>query len=175
MATATAERPPKTEKAAGASAPGTATGTKAKVKVEATVNTQLLELFKKHDAAAEKAASHLIDICEFVAKEAISNASLIKTIMEARGTSEKAAASQASRIRSLLKNQDQLDKLRKGEITLRAAVAGSQKARIPTAQDKNRKFEEALKNLTSAAKATGQDKTSLLRAVDAAFSAADIK
>lgn len=177
MATDTVERPKaeKASKAPGASATGTATGTKVKTKVEATVNTQLLELFKKHDAAAEKAASHLIDICEFVAKENISNASLIKTIMEARGSSEKSAASQASRVRSLLKNQDQLDKLRKGEVTVRAAIAGSQKARIPTAYDKNKKFEDSLKVLTSAAKATGQDKASLMRAVDASFSAADIK
>lgn len=163
--------------AGGAAAPatGTATKTATAAKPEVKVHLKLLDLFKKFDAAAEKAGSFLVDIAELVEKENVSNPSLIKTIMEARGVNESSAKSQASRIRSLLKDKDGFEALKRGDVTVRAAVKSAQARRVPTPQSKQKAFDNALNKFIPAAKALGQDKRSILATVEAALDKAQVK
>jgi hypothetical protein len=163
-----------TAPAAGA---GTATGTdtKAKTKVEVTVHPKLLELVKKHDQAAEKAGSILVEIGELVVRDNISNPVLIKTFMEARQITEASAKSQASRLRSLLKDTDSFEALKRGEVTVRAAVKTAQTRRQATPVSNQKAFDNKLSQFVQAAKALGQDKRTILATVDAALDKAQIK
>src|SRR6266446_5253891 len=125
------------------------TATKEKPKVE--VHSGLATLLKKHDEAATQAASYLVDVCEMVMKENISNPVLIKTIMEARGVNESSAKSQASRIRGFIKNKDQFQALKDGDITVRAAVKGAAASRPPTQANKQKRFDSTLTSFIEAA------------------------
>lgn len=170
-----------TKPAAPAAATGTGTGTKSetktktKEKVVVEVNVKLLELFKKHDHAAEEAGSFLVEIGEMVTRDNISNPVLIKTIMEARGVTIESAKSQASRLRSLLKDKDSFEALKRGEVTVRAAVKGAQARRVATPLSISKAFDAAINRLVTAAKATGQDKRSILATIEAALDKAEIK
>lgn len=174
--TQTATAPAPTPTAAGT---GTATGaetkTKANVKVEATVHPRLLDLIKKQDAAAEKAASFLVEIGELVTRENISNPVLIKTIMEARGVQEASAKSQASRLRALLKDTDSFEALKRGEVTVRAAVKSAQTRRQAATVSNAKAFDNALNKFVTAAKAVGQDRKTIVTTVEAALEKAGVK
>jgi hypothetical protein len=156
-------------------ATGTATGAATKAKVEVTVHAKLLDLIKKQDAAAEKAASFLVEIGELVTRENISNPVLIKTIMEARGVTEASAKSQASRLRSLLKDTDSFEALKRGEVTVRAAVKSAQTRRQAMPVSAAKAFDNALNKFVQAAKGVGQDKRTIVATVEAALEKAGIK
>lgn len=161
---------------AGAAAKTVAkTAATTKEKPEVKVHEGIAELLKQHDSAAEQAASYLVQICELVERENISNPVLIKTIMEARGTSESSAKGQASRIRALLKDKESFQALKDGNVTVRAAVKNAQSRRTPTAANKQKAFDGALNKFTEAAKALGQDKDTILTTVEAALDKAGIK
>jgi hypothetical protein len=149
--------------------------TSAKEKPKVEVHAGLSTLLKQHDEAASKAASYLVDVCELVMKDNISNPVLIKTIMEARGTNESSAKSQASRIRGFIKNKEQFQALKDGDITVRAAVKGTAAARVPTQANKQKRFDSTLTNFIEAAKALGQDKESILATVEGALDKANVK
>lgn len=165
-----------TETAAGT---GTATGTKTKTatkeKVEVKVHTGLLKLFKEHDAAAEKAGSILVEIGELIARDNVSNPVLIKTLIEARGITEASAKSQVSRLRSLMKDKEQFEALRRGEVTVRAAVKGAQARRAASPINNAKKFDSSVSALVEASKAVGHDKKTILTTVEAALDKAGIK
>lgn len=147
-----------------------------KDKPEVVVHPGLMKLLKSEQQAAEQAASYLVEICELVEKDNISNAQLIKTIMEARGITDKSAASQASRIRSLMKDQESLQRLKDGEVTIRAAVKSAQTQQAAAGpKNKQKAFDNALNKFVGAAKALGQDKKTILVTVDAALDEAKIK
>lgn len=156
-------------------APATDAKADTKTKPEVTVHKGLLELFKKHDGAAEKAATYLVEIGETVVKDNVSNAVLIKTIMEARGTTESSAKSQASRIRSLLKDTDSFEALRRGEVTVRAAVKTAQTRRQATPVSNQKAFDNAVARLVPAAKALGQDRKTILVTLEAALEKGGVK
>lgn len=161
--------------ASGGAATGTGTKTEKAPKPEVKVHTKLADLLRKADAAAEKAGSLLVEVGEMVQKENISNPVLIKTIMEVRGVTEVTAKSQASRIRSLLKDSDAFEALKRGEVTVRAAVKSAQARRTPTQVNKQKAFDQALNRFVAAAKALGQDKQSIVTTVQAALDKAQIK
>lgn len=166
-------------KAEPAAAAGTATGTESKTKAvakpEVKVHAHLGELLKLQDAAAEKAGSYLVEACELIAKENISNPTLIKTIMDVRGVTESTAKSQASRMRSLLKDTDQFEALKRGEVTVRAAVKSAQTKRAASTVSKQKAFDNKMQQFVAAAKAVGQDKKTILATVDAALTQAGVK
>ena len=171
----------KKAKAAANGAPeaGTATSVetnpKTKTKVAVEVHPKLLELYKQEEAATEKAASILVEIGELVARENISNPVLVKTMMKARGIEESSAKSQVSRFRSLMKDKDSWEALKEGRATVRAAVKSAQARRIPSKASTSKKFDAAVNNLIVCAKATGQDKKTILTTIEAALEKGGIK
>jgi len=160
-----------------APATGTGTGAAAKTaaKPEVKVHTALAQLVKQLDAAAEKAGSLLVEVGELIMKENLSNPVIIKTFMEARGVTEATAKSQVSRIRTLLKDTDQFEALKRGEVTVRAAVKSAQTRRAATTQSKTKAFDNKLAQFVTAAKNLGQDKRTILATVEAALDKAQVK
>jgi hypothetical protein len=169
----------KTSEASAATGTGTGTGTetkpKTKVKEVVTVHTGLLKLMKDEIAAEEKTASILVQIAELVARDNISNPVLVKTIVEARGVAEITARSQASRIRNLMKDKDTFEALKAGRVTVRAAVKSTSARRVPSKESTTKKFDSTLANFVQAAKATGQDKKTILTTVESQLEKAGIK
>lgn len=151
------------------------TGTDTKTKVKVEVHTGLAKIMKQHDAATEQAATFLVEMCELIERDHISNPVLIKTIMETRGVVESSAKSQASRMRALLKDKDSFDALKRGEATVRAAVKGAQARRPATPANNQKKLDKAINELCTTGKAMGQDKKTLLTTVEAALDKAGIK
>jgi hypothetical protein len=166
---------PKSNNKAAAPATGTGTDKKTETKAKVEVHTGLIKLIKEHDAATEKAASILVQIGELVATDNVSNPVLIKTFMEARGITEASAKSQASRLRSLMKDKDSWDALKEGRATVRAAVKSAQARRTPTATSNAKALDKAVNALVGAAKASGQDKKTILTTIEAALDKNGIK
>lgn len=154
---------------------GTGTKTSTKEKPVVTVHAKLANLIRQHDAAAQKAGSLLVEMGEMVQAEHISNAQLILTIMEVRGIEQKSAASQASRIRALLKDTEQFEALKRGDVTVRAGVKAAQSRRVASPLSKQKAFDSTLAKFAEAAKALGQSKTSILATVEAKLDEAKIK
>jgi len=169
----------KDKKAAAGTGTGTGEETKpkteTKVKEEVKVHTGLVSLIKKLDEATEKAGSFLVEVCEMIVRDNVSNPALIKTLIEARGITEASAKSQASRMRSLLKDKDSFEALKRGEVTVRAAVKGAQARRPATMQSTAKALDRAINQMVVAAKASGQDKKTILATIEAAFDKAAIK
>lgn len=164
-----------TKAAAAAPATGVGAEAKASVKPEVKVHTALAQLVKQLDAAAEKAGSLLVEVGELIVKENLSNPVIIKTFMEARGVTEATAKSQVSRIRTLLKDTDQFEALKRGEVTVRAAVKSAQTRRAASTQSKTKTFDNKLAQFVTAAKNLGQDRRTILATVEAALLKAEIK
>lgn len=167
----------KAKAAAEAAAPATGTGSKTKTqaKPEVKVNTELAALVKNYDQAAEKAGSLMVDMCEFITKGNLSNPVIIKTLMDVRGVTEATAKSQCSRMRALIKDTDQFEALKRGEVTVRAAVKSAQTRRAATSVSKQKAFDNKLNQFCEAAKAIGQDKKTILATVEAKLEEAGIK
>lgn len=154
----------------------TSSSTKTKEKPEVKTDTHLFKLFQLERDAREKAASYMIEICEYIEKENLSNATIIKTMMDARGIAQASAASQVSRIRNILNDQTTLEKLRSGDVTIRAAVQRTTKSQIKAGpKNKEKAFDRSLSNFIQAAKALGQPKKTILITVEAALDEAKIK
>lgn len=158
---------------------GTGTGTEANTKTtakpEVKVHTELGKLLAKQDEAAAEAGSYLIEACELIAKENLSNPTIIKTIMETRGVTEASAKSQVSRMRALLKDTDQFEALKRGEVTIRAAVKSAQTKRAASSVTKQKAFDNKLAQFVTAAKNIGQDSKTIIATVKAALDKAGVK
>lgn len=163
--------------APAAAATGTGTGAAAKTaaKPEVKVHTALAQLVKQLDQAAEKAGSLLVEVGELIVKENLSNPVIIKTFMEVRGVTEATAKSQVSRIRTLLKDTDQFEALKRGEVTVRAAVKSAQTRRAASSVSKAKKFDQKLAQFVTAAKDVGQDRKTIVATVEAALDKAGVK
>jgi len=95
--------------------------------------------------------------------------------MEARGIQEISAKSQASRIRSLMKDKESFEALKRGEVTVRAAVKGAQARRAPSPVNMSARFDKAVTYLVQASQGVGHDKKTILVTVEAALDKAGVK
>jgi hypothetical protein len=189
--------------AIGASGTATGTGPKTKPKTGAAVvegvqaNTELVTLLQTYDELKNKTISVYVDMAELVAKENISRPIVLKSIMEARGTSYESAQSMASRVMSLAKDPDTIGKLRRGEVTTsevfyKRAPGGSKVGSSPGGQTdpanvgggakgekqpetKEKKYARILGEFVEVAKASGYDRKSILMGVEASLKNAGIK
>lgn len=164
--------------AAGATpAPATGTGakTKTQAKPEVKVNTELAAIVRQYDQAAEKTGLLMVDMCEFITAQNLSNPVIIKTLMDVRGVTESTAKTQCSRMRALIKDTDQFEALKRGDITVRAAVKSAQTRRAASSVSKQKAFDNKLNQFCQAAKAIGQDKKTILVTVEAKLEEAGIK
>jgi len=180
------ETTPDTESSA---ATGTGTGTetssetkaetKKAVKPEVKANPELVTLIKNYEDAAEKAQTYYVDMINFIKKNSISRAVLVRTLVEARQIEIVSASSEASRILKIAKDDEVFNQLAAGEITLRVARQATQKKReaspaaatAGTAEQKTKAYEDAVQALAKAAKALGFDVKSVLANVKATLQA----
>lgn len=164
------------------SAASTETGkaTKKAAKPEVKSDPVLGGLINTYEDAADKATSFYVEMIDYIRKQSITRAVLVKTLMEFRKVTADTAVTQASRILTMSKNDEVLNALQAGEITLKVARQQVTKTREPkaagsgsagTAEQKQTDFDNKLKAFAGAAKALGYDLKSILATVKATLQA----
>lgn len=157
----------------------TKTEKKSKVKPEVAADTGLLAIVANYDDAAEKAQSFYVEMIQYIKKNNISRAVLVKTLMEGRKIEAQTAVTQASRILTMAKDEGVVAALAAGEITLKVAREQTKKTResskASTAtgsnEGKDQTYDKALKAFAAAAKALGYPLKDILASVKATLQA----
>lgn len=151
----------------------------AKAKAEATANEELVGLLVKYDENVAKAESMFIDFVEFIQKNQLPRPVIVASIMKARGVTFETANTQYSRMKRLLNNQEVLDELKSGKITLKVArektttKQANPKSAKPEA--KEARYQKALKDFAAAAKEGGYTLKAIMMGVEAELKSAGIK
>lgn len=153
--------------------------TGAKPKVEAVANEELVNLLVKYDENVAKAESMFIEFVEFIQANQLPRPVIVASMMKARGISFESADTQYSRMKKLLNNQEVLQDLKDGKITLKVArekTKGTQanpKSAKPEAREA--KYQKAMKDFVGAAKEGGYPLKSILVSIEAELKAAGVK
>lgn len=153
--------------------------TKKGAKPEVKPDPQLGALINNYEEAAGKATSFYVDMIDYIKRNNISRAVLVKTLMEFRKVEASTAVTQASRILNLAKDEGVLEQLANGEITLKVARAATSTKRekspasgnTGTSESKEKDFDNKLKAFAQAAKAMGYDLKSIMATVRATLQA----
>lgn len=146
-----------------------------KVKPEVKVDPGLAAIISNYDEAAERAISHQVEMVDYIKRNNVSRAVLVKTLVECRKIEVVSAQSEASRIMQLAKNEEVFNALKNGEMTLKAARNATRKpqaAKAPTQESKEKTYETALQAFGQAAKALGLPLKDILASVKATLQAA---
>lgn len=152
---------------------------KSNVKAEVKSDTGLVKIISNYDDAAEKAQSYYVEMIDYIKKNNISRAVLVRTLVEARKIEVISASSEASRILKISKDDEVFNALKAGEITLKVAKAQTQKKRDSSAaatttgsnEGKDKVYDKALQAFAASAKALGMDLKSILASVKATLQA----
>lgn len=155
-------------------APAAEAKTEKKVKPEVKVDPGLSKIIANYDESVEKAVSHQVEMIDYIRKNNISRAVLVKTLVEVRKIEVVSATSEASRIMKLAKDDQIFEQLKNGEITLKAARNATKKPQakkeVPQ-EPKEKIYEKALIAFAEAAKAVGLPLKDILESVKATLKA----
>lgn len=161
---------------------GEAEAPKAKVKgekVEAKANEELVKLVEAYDENVQAAEKAFIDMIEFIQENQVDRATVVASLMKSRGITFEAAQNQYGKMKKIFNNEEVLEELKAGKITLRVArekttkKQANPKAAKPEA--KEAKFTNSLKNFTNAAKESGFSRNEIMTTVEAELKSAGIK
>ena len=153
--------------------------TKTKEKVEPTANETLVGLIETYDESVEVAEKSFIEMVEHIQDKQLDRATVIASMMRARGIAFEAAQTQYSKMKKIFNNEEVLAELKAGKITLKVAHQKTTKkqanpaAAKPEAKEAN--FTNKLKSFVLAAKESGFSRAEILVTVTAELKAAEIK
>lgn len=162
---------------------GESTGPKTKVavkaKAEAAPNTECVALFEAYDEAVATAEKTFIELVELIQEKQLDRATVIASMMKARGLSYESAQTEYSKMKKIFNNEEVLEELKAGKITMKVARAKTKstqknpKAAKPEA--KEQKFNSTLKSFVSACKESGFTRREILTTIEAELKSAEIK
>lgn len=165
-------------------APGAAAtvATKLKIgqKVEPKELPELIVAIEEYDSAVSVAEEKFIALVEYIQENQVDKASVIGSLMKARGITYESAQTEFSKMKKIFNNEEVLADLKAGKITMKVArekVKGETKKNPDKAKADNKeaKFTNTLKAFTSAAKESGFSLKEIIVSVTAQLSAAGIK
>lgn len=165
-------------------APGAAAtvATKLKIgqKVEPKEVPELIVAIEEYDSAVSVAEEKFIALVEYIQENQVDKASVIGSLMKARGITYESAQTEFSKMKKIFNNEEVLADLKAGKITMKVArekVKGEAKKNPEKAKADNKeaKFTNTLKAFTSAAKESGFSLKEIIVSVTAQLSAAGIK
>jgi DNA-binding transcriptional regulator YhcF (GntR family) len=180
----------KSEAAGASAAAGPEAGTEANpvaagvkpgkaAKPEPVANEELVQLLTKYDENVEAAEASFIDFVEFIQKNQVPRPVVVASFMKARKVTFETAESQYSRMKKLLNNQEVLDELKAGKITLKVAREKTKTSQKNPAsakpEAKEQKYNNALKAFVAAAKEGGYSLKTVLMGVEAELKSAGVK
>ncbi len=144
----------------------------AKAKPEPEANEELVGLFEKYDQVVEQAETYFIEMVEHIQKNQLDRATVVKSMMKARGITYETAQSQYSRMKKIFNNEEVLKDLKEGNITLKVArektVSGQKNPKAAKPEAKEARFTNTLKAFAGAAKESGFTLKEIMVSVEAA-------
>lgn len=160
-------------------------GTKVKAKTgaaaaeEATANEELVGLFESYDEKVQEAEEIFVELVELIQEKQLDRATVVASMMQARGINYESAQSQYSRMKKIFNNEEVLQELKDGKITLKVArertkdTQKNPKSSKPEA--KEQKYTSTLKAFVAAAKESGLARREIMVGVEAELKSAGIK
>lgn len=162
---------------------GAKPGAKAKAKVtskeDAKPNEELVGLFESYDEAVAKAESVFVELVELIQDKQLDRNTVVVSMMQARGINYETAQTQYSRMKKIFNNEEVLEELKAGKITMKIArertkeTQKNPKSSKPAA--KEARYTNTLKAFIAAAKESGLARREILVGVEAELKAAQIK
>lgn len=150
-----------------------------KPKAEAKPNEALVAIFEKYDEVVSQAESYFVELVEYIQKNEIDRNTVVASMMKARQITYEAAQSQYSRMKKIFNDENVLQELRDGKITLKAARERTvTKQKNPASADpakKEARYTNSLKAFVAAAKESGFSLREILLGVEAELKSASIK
>ena len=151
----------------------------AKAKAEAAPNIECVALFEAYDEAVSTAEKTFIELIELIQEKQLDRATVIASMMKARGISYESAQTEYSKMKKIFNNEEVLEELKAGKITMKVARAKTKttqknpKAAKPEA--KEQKYQSTLKAFVAAAKESGFTRREIMVGVEAELKSAEIK
>jgi hypothetical protein len=150
-----------------------------KVKVEPVANEQLVAILEQYDLKVEQAESFFIEFVEFIQENQLERGIVVASMMKARSITFESAQSQYSRMKKLLNNEEVLQELKDGKITLKVAREKTTTSQANPAsakpEAKEAKYSSTLKAFVNAAKESGLGRREILVGVEAELKAASVE
>lgn len=150
-----------------------------KAKAEAKPNPEVVELISTFDSDVKKAEESFIALVAFIQENEVDRATVIASMMQARGISYESAQKEYGKMKKIFNNETVLEELKSGAISLKVA-----KEKVKTPQKnpasakpeaKEAKFTNTLKNFVAAAKESGFARKEIMVTVEAELKTAGIK
>ncbi len=177
QAEAEAETEDEDESESSAAKPGAKV--KAGEKAEAAANEELVALFEQYDEATRKTESYFIELVEFIQDKQLDRATVVASMMKARGIDYGTANTQYSRMKKLLNNEEVLEELKSGQITMKIAREKTKKTqenpKSAKPEAKEQRFTNTLKAFVAAAKESGFSRKEIMLSVEASLKDAGIR
>lgn len=150
-----------------------------KVKAEPVANEQLVAILEQYDLKVEQAESFFIEFVEFIQENQLERGVVVASMMKARSITFESAQSQYSRMKKLLNNEEVLQELKDGKITLKVAREKTTTTQANPAsakpEAKEAKYNSTLKAFVNAAKESGLGRREILVGVEAELKAASVE
>lgn len=146
---------------------------------EATANEELVGLFESYDEKVQEAEEIFVQLVELIQEKQLDRATVVASMMQARGINYESAQSQYSRMKKIFNNEEVLQELKDGKITLKVArertkdTQKNPKSSKPEA--KEQKYTSTLKAFVAAAKESGLARREIMVGVEAELKSAGIK
>lgn len=174
-----AAAPQEDEEESPAPKPAAKTKVGAKPKEEVEANEELSTLISEYDENVDKAEKSFIAMVEYIQENELDRATVVATMMLARSWTFEQAQKAYGKMKKIFNNQEVLDDLKAGKITLKVArekTATPKKDKVPpTAEKKEQKFNNSLKSFVAVCKETGYSLEELLTTIKAELKSAQIK
>lgn len=159
--------------------PGTKVKTKGGPKVEPVANAELVALFEKYDEGVRQAESYFIELVEFIQDNQMDRATVVASMMIARGINYDTAQTQYSRMKKIYNNEEVLQELKDGKISLKVAREKTKKTQAnpkeAKPEAKEQRYNSTLKSFVAAAKESGFSRREIMVSVEAELKSAQIK
>lgn len=159
--------------------PGVKVKVKAGAKAEAAANEELVSLFEGYDEGVKQAETLFVALVEFIQDNQVDRATVVASMMKARGINYESAQSQYSRMRKILNDEEVLEDLKSGKITLKVAREKTKTAqknpKSAKPEAKEAKYTNTLKAFVASAKESGYSRAEILVGVTAELKSAGIK
>jgi len=152
---------------------------KTKEKVEAVANEILVGLFESYDEKVSEAGTIFIELVEKIQEDQLDRATVVASMMQARGISYENAQAQYSKMKKIFNNEEVLQDLKEGKITLKVARERTKtEQKNPAAakpEAKEQKYTSTMKAFVAAAKESGFARKEIMVSVEAELKSAGIK
>lgn len=164
-----------------AEAPKAKPGTKVKVKTDpnAKPNEELVSLFESYDEYVAKAEAKFVELVELIQEKQLDRNTVVVSMMQARGINYESANSQYSRMSKIFNNEEVLEELKAGKITMKIARERTKTPQKNPAATKpaakEARYTNTLKAFVAAAKESGLARREIMIGVEAELKAAQIK